>query len=72
MAIFDKEIHRREIDATLSDTELKEAILDYVLKKTNIKGEEFTHRCWVSSSMTSTGCEYTGSCEIKIDLKSKS
>lgn len=72
MAICTKEIHRHEINATLSDTELKEAILEYVLKRTNIKGEEFTHRCWVSSSMTSTGCEYTGRCEIKIDLKGKS
>ncbi|HFG4486355.1 hypothetical protein [Acinetobacter baumannii] len=72
MAINESEIHRREINATLQEDELKEAILEYVLKRSNINSEEYTHRCWVTSSMTSIGCEYTGRCEIKIDLLEKS
>ncbi|MDD9317878.1 MULTISPECIES: hypothetical protein [Acinetobacter calcoaceticus/baumannii complex] len=71
MAINEKVVHRREIHADLSGAELKEAILEYVLKRSNIEGEEYTHRSYVTSSMTSTGCEYTGKCEITIELGCK-
>lgn len=66
MGIYKKEVHETQINANLTDAELKQAILDWVLKQTDIK-EDFTHRTWLSSNHGSSGVSYTASCEIRIN-----
>ncbi|WP_296277743.1 hypothetical protein [uncultured Acinetobacter sp.] len=68
MAIHVKEIHQKQINAKLGDAELKQAILEYVLRRHDIGNVEYKHRTFLSTNHYSTGSNYEGRCEITIEL----
>ncbi|WP_336932141.1 hypothetical protein [Acinetobacter bereziniae] len=68
MTIRIKEIHQKQINAHLSDAEVKQAILEYVLRQHDVGDTEYKHRTFITSNQRLIGTEYEGRCEITIEL----
>lgn len=68
MAIHVKEIHQKQINARLNDVEIKQAILEFVLRQHDIGDARYEHRTSLVTNYYSTGSSYEGRCEITIEL----
>lgn len=70
MTINIEEVHQKKISANLDEAELKQAILEYVLRQHDVGDAEYRQRIWLNTNHRSTGIDYGGRCEIIIDLTS--
>ncbi|MHA3104667.1 hypothetical protein [Acinetobacter sp. ANC 3791] len=68
MGIQQTEVHKKVISAYFTENEIKQILLEYVLKKVDLSSSTSKSEVKLRNSMGSRGTEYSASCTIEVEL----